>query len=444
MCLDFGVWFVVCVVLLFIVLLVVVVEVLVKDILLFFDCVWIVDGDVVYVGWVVLVYEGKVVVVGLVVMINVFVDVQCIILFGIMLMFGLIDLYLYLFLYLYNEMLWNDQVFIELQDYCMFEVVVYVKVMLLVGFIVLCDFGIEGVGFVDVLIKCVIDNGLIFGLWMFVVICVIVVIVSYGFGLCGFCFDFDLLQGVQLVIGVDVVVVVVCEQVVWGVDWIKFYVDYCVGDYGEMMFMLLLVEIWVIVDVVYQIGCFVVVYVVSEVGVCNVVEVGVDIIEYGYGISEVIFCLMKQKGIVYEFMFIVVEVIFEYFQYYVLGKLEFIFVMKEVEYVFCIVLKVGLIIGNGSDVGVFVYGENWCELVLMVVDGMILVQVLYVVIDVVVCVLCEQDYFGCIVLGQFVDLVVFVGDFSCDIQVLCYLVFVMKSGIVYCFFDIVFVFLIML
>lgn len=47
---------------------------------------------------------------------------------------------------------------------CVVRVVVYVEKMLMVGFIIVCDLGLEGVGYVDVGIWIVIEKGVVFGL----------------------------------------------------------------------------------------------------------------------------------------------------------------------------------------------------------------------------------------------------------------------------------------
>ncbi|MGN6383807.1 MAG: amidohydrolase family protein [Dyella sp.] len=429
--LGLGVWSAVCAALLSIAPLAAAAEASAKDTLLLPDRVWTADGDAAHAGWAVLVHDGKVAAVGPADAIKAPADAQRITLPGTTLTPGLIDLHSHLFLHPYNETLWNDQVLTEPQDYRTLEAAAHAKATLLAGFTALRDLGTEGAGFADVSIKRAIDNGLIPGPRMFVATRAIVATASYGPGPRGFRPDLDLPQGAQPVTGVDAAVAAVREQAARGADWIKLYADYRVGDHGETMPTLSPAEIRAIVDAAHQIGRPVAAHAASEAGVRNAVEAGVDTIEHGYGTSEATFRRMKQKGIAYEPTLTAVEATSEYFQHYVPGKSEPTPAMKEAEHAFRTALKLGVTIGNGSDVGVFAHGENWREPALMVADGMTPVQALHAATDVAARVLREQDHFGRITPGQFADLAAFAGDPSRDIQALRHPVFVMKSGTVY-------------
>lgn len=402
-----------------------------KDTLLLPDRVWTADGDAPHAGWAVLVHDGKVAAVGPADSLKAPTDVERIALPGTTLTPGLIDLHSHLFLHPYNETLWNDQVLTEPQDYRMLEAAAHAKATLMAGFTVLRDLGTEGAGFADVSIKRAIDEGLIPGPRMFVATRAIVATASYGPGPRGFRPDLDLPQGAQPVTGVDAAVAAVREQAARGADWIKLYADYRVGDHGETMPTLSPAEIKAIVDAAHQIGRPVAAHAASEAGVRNAVEAGVDTIEHGYGTDEATFRLMKQKGIAYEPTLTAVEATSEYFQHYVPGKSEPTPAMKLAEHAFRTALKVGVTIGNGSDVGVFAHGENWREPAMMVADGMTPVQALHAATNVAAHILRADGQFGRIAPGAFADMAAFAGDPSHDIQALQHPVFVMKDGVVY-------------
>lgn len=134
----------------------------------------------------------------------------------------------------------------------------------------------------------------------------------------------------------------------------KFYVDYCWWLGEESCVMLSFDEMKVVVGVVYDVGCLVVVYVVIVEGMCCVVVVGVDMIEYGYGGMFEIFVVMVVKGIVLCSMFVVFDVILCYWGW---KGVEFVLLVVLLNCVsFWMVMKVGVLICMGGDVGVFVYG----------------------------------------------------------------------------------------
>lgn len=401
------------------------------DTLLLPDRVWTAEGDQAHDGWAVLVHDGVVAAVGPASSLKVPAGARRIALPGTTLTPGLIDLHSHLFLHPYNETLWNDQVLGEPQDYRTLEAAAHAKATLLSGFTVLRDLGTEGAGFADVSVKRAIDEGLIPGPRMFVATRAIVATASYGPGPRGFRPDLDLPQGAQPVSGVDAAVAAVREQAARGADWIKLYADYRVGDHGETMPTLSPAEIQAIVTAAHQIGRPVAAHAASEAGVRNAVEAGVDTIEHGYGTDEATFRLMKQKGIAYEPTLTAVDATSAYFQHYVPGQSAPTPSMKQAEHAFRTALKVGVTIGNGSDVGVFAHGSNWREPVAMVRDGMTPAQALHAATDVAATILRQQASFGRIAPGMKADLAAFTGDPSTHIDALAHPAFVMKDGTIY-------------
>ena len=382
-------------------------------------------------GWAVLVQGDKIAAVGPADRIQAPAGVQVIAMPGTTLMPGLIDAHSHIFLHPYDETLWNDQVLKEPLAYRTIEAVNHVHDTLMAGFTALRDLGTEGAGYADVSVKRAIDEGLIPGPRLFVATRAIVASASYGPGPRGFRPDLDLPGGAQEVSGADEATRAVREQANRGADWIKLYADYRVGPGDSTVPTLSEAEMKAIVDAVHLSGRPVAAHASSDEGVRMAVEAGVDSIEHGYGASEATFRLMKKRGVAYQPTLTAVESTAEYFEHYVPGKSEPTERMKEAERAFRTAMKVGVTIGNGSDVGVFAHGDNWREPDAMVRAGMAPARALHAATDVAARILRQQDRFGRIAPGLRADLAAFAGDPSQHIDDLQHPVFVMKDGTVY-------------
>ncbi|WP_109125521.1 amidohydrolase family protein [Dyella sp. C11] len=401
------------------------------DVLLAPERIWTADGDTAHTGWEVLVHDGTIAAVGPAGSIQAPAGAQRIALPGATLTPGLIDLHSHVFLHPYNETLWNDQVLKEPQDYRTLEAAAHARATLLAGFTTLRDLGTEGAGYADVSIKRAIDEGMIPGPRMFVATRAIVATASYGPGPRGFRPDMDLPSGAQEISGVDEAIRATREQAGHGADWIKLYADYRVGTDGSTQPTLSLAEMKAIVDTAHLSGRPVAAHASSDEGVRLAVEAGVDSIEHGYGASEATFRLLKQHGTAYEPTLTAVESTAQYFEHYVPGQSAPTARMKDAERAFRTALKLGVIIGNGSDVGVFTHGDNWREPANMVRDGMTPPQALHAATNVAARILRQQQNFGRIAPGMHADLAAFTGDPSTHIDDLQHPVFVMKDGTVY-------------
>jgi imidazolonepropionase-like amidohydrolase len=401
------------------------------DVLLVPDRVWTADGDAAHTGWAVLVHDGAIAAVGPADTLKAPANAQRIALPGTTLTPGLIDLHSHVFLHPYNETLWNDQVLKEPQDYRTLEAAAHARATLMAGFTTLRDLGTEGAGFADVSIKRAIDEGMIPGPRMFVATRAIVATDSYGPGPRGFRPDIDLPGGAQEISGVDEAIRATREQAGHGADWIKLYADYRVGADGSTQPTLSLAEMKAIVDTAHLSGRPVAAHASSDEGVRLAVEAGVDSIEHGYGASEATFRLLKQHGTAYEPTLTAVEATAQYFEHYVPGQSEPTARMKEAERAFRTALKLGVTIGNGSDVGVFTHGDNWREPANMVHDGMTPPQALHAATNIAAHILRQQEKFGRITPGLRADLAAFTGNPSTHIDDLQHPVFVMKDGTVY-------------
>jgi imidazolonepropionase-like amidohydrolase len=401
------------------------------DWLLLPDRVWTGDGNAAHNGWAVLVHDGAIAAAGPVASITAPAGTRRVELPGATLMPGLIDLHSHLFLHPYNETLWNDQVLTEPQDYRTLEAAAHAKTTLLAGFTTLRDLGTEGAGFADVSVKRAIEEGLIPGPRLFVATRAIVATASYGPGPRGYRPDIELPGGAQEVSGVDAAMAAVREQAARGADWIKLYADYRVGLDGASAPTFTPAELKAIVDTAHLSGRPVAAHAATDAGVRMAVEAGVDSIEHGYGATEATFKILKQHGIAYEPTLTAVESTAEYFEHYVPGKSAPTERMRESEHAFRTALKLGVTIGNGSDVGVFKHGDNWREPAAMVAYGMTPAQALHAATDVAAKILRQSQHFGRIAPGMDADLAAFTGDPSAHIDALQHPVFVMKNGTLY-------------
>ena len=401
------------------------------DWLLLPERVWTGNGDAAHSGWAVLVHDGAIAAVGPAASIQAPAGAHRVELPGATLTPGLIDLHSHLFLHPYNETLWNDQVLTEPQDYRTLEAAKHARDTLLAGFTTLRDLGTEGAGYADVSVKRAIEEGLIPGPRLFVATRAIVATASYGPGPRGFRPDIELPGGAQEVSGVAQAMAAVREQAARGADWIKIYGDYRVGPDGSTAPTFTPAELKALVDTAHQIGRPVAVHAASDAGVRMAVEAGVDSVEHGYGASEATFRLLKQHGAAYEPTLTAVEATEQYFHHYVPGRDPPTPRMQEAARAFRTALKLGVTIGNGSDVGVYAHGENWREPAAMVADGMTPAQALHAATDVAARILRRQGEFGRVAPGLHADLAAFAGDPSAHIGDLAHPVFVMKDGVVY-------------
>ncbi len=400
-----------------------------RPVLLTADKVWTGEG-VAHAAWGVLVAHGRVQAVGPLEKLTVPADAQRIDLPGKTLIPGMIDLHSHVLLHPYNETTWDDQVIKEPVAYRIMLAGRHAAATLQAGFTTLRDLGTEGADYADAGIKRAIDEGVAPGPRLFIATKAIVASYSYGPAEKSYRPDMEIPYGAQPATGIDEVTRAVREQSARGADWIKIYGDYRTGIDGTARPTFTVEEMKAMVAATHVTGRKVAVHASSDDAIRMAVLAGADTIEHGYGASEATFRLMKERGTAYIPTLTAPEATGEYFQKHVRGGAPTP-AMQQAQRAFALARKVGVVIGNGSDVGVFAHGTNARELEWMVKLGMSPLEAMRSATVVAAEILGKSKDLGQIKAGMLADVVAVDGDPTKDIAAAAKVGFVMKGGEVF-------------
>ena len=339
---------------------------------------------------------------------------------GTTLMPGLIEGHAHLFLHPYDETLWDDQVLKEPLAERTARAVVHAERSLMAGFTTLRDLGTEGAGYSDVGLKRAIDKTIVPGPRLMVATKAIVARGAYGPKAANP--DTPVPQGAQEVAGVDQMIGAVREQIGGGADFIKLYADY--GDPARPT--LSQDEINAAVATAHDAGREVAVHATTAEGMRRATLGGADVIEHGFGGTEDVFRLMKQRGVALCATLTASEAYARYFDKWS-GQEPAPESVQQNRRSFQLAMKTGVPICMGGDVGVYAHGQNWLEMDAMQRAGMRADQVLVAATSGNARIFRLTDR-GEIRAGLLADLVAVEGDPTRDVSVVRKVRLVMKGG----------------
>jgi len=298
------------------------------------------------------------------------------------------------------------------------------------GFTSLRDVESEGAMYADVDVKKAINMGIIPGprLW----------VSTRGLNTIGrympfdYSWELDLPKGAQMVSGVDECLRAVREQVAYGADWIKIYVDwpFFIDKDGGISGLTNFTpeELAAMVNEAHRLERKVAAHAISRNGIKAALEAGVDSIEHGSGFDDSLIDQAKTQGVYWCPTLLVFEHSFEQRVSPLLEQL------LEIEYkALNKAYKKGVKIALGTDAGSFPWSINQAKEFELLVKkaGFSPMDAIKAGTSVAAELLGQSAEIGHLAPGMLADIVAVPGDPLQDISVLQRIMFVMKDGVVF-------------
>jgi imidazolonepropionase-like amidohydrolase len=325
---------------------------------------------------------------------------------------------------------YDEQVLKESIPYRTIRATVAARRALDQGFTTLRDLETEGAMYADADVKTAIERGVIPGPRLFVATRAFSATGMYP--LLGYSWELQMPTGVQIVDGADAIRKAVREQVKYGADWIKVYVDrrYYLGDDGRLRSWVNYTdeELTAFTAEAHRLGRKAAAHAVAWDGIDAALRNGFDTIEHGQGLTpDLADRMIKQK--VYWCPTIYVG------QYVAPGRGGVWPRMVELERkAFGEALKRGLgpLIANGSDAGGYAWDQPLArEIGLLTEYGMSPMQAIKAATVTAARLLGQEANLGSVSPGRHADLIAVAGDPVTDIGELGRVRWVMKGGAVH-------------
>lgn len=299
------------------------------------------------------------------------------------------------------------------------------RTALMNGFTTLRDLETEGAMYADVDLKRAFARDVVPGPRLFVATRAFSATGMYP--LSGYSWELAVPSGVQIVDGPEEIRKGVREQVKYGADWIKVYVDrrYYIADDGRLRSWVNFTdeELRMFVDEAHRLGRRAAAHAIGWDGIDAALRAGFNTIEHGDGLTPDLMDRMIAQNAYWCPTIFVGAYVAE-------GRGGIWPKMVEIERVaFGHAVKKGVRIAYGTDAGGYAWTENQAqEMSYMVRYGMTPMQVIRSATSVAAELLGQGDQFGSVQPGRWADLVAVTEDPLGDISALERVQWVMKAG----------------